>query len=63
MRNYRFLLSLLCVLALVLPLAVSAQDATPEAMMDEMVIGQDMMSACPTPSNLPDTVNSARSSR
>ena len=42
--------------ALLLPLAVCAQDATPET-MDEMVIGQDMMSACPPPPSLPGTVN------
>ncbi len=49
MRNYRVLLTVLCVVVLALPLAVSAQD--------EMVMGQDMMSACPSPSNLPETVN------
>lgn len=52
MRNYRFLLTLLCVAAFVLPFSVSAQDA-----MSEMVMGQDMMSACPAPTNLPETVN------
>ncbi len=57
MRTYKFVFAVLCVAALLLPLAVSAQDATPEATMEEMVIGQDMMSACPTPSNLSGTVN------
>lgn len=52
MRKYRFLLTFLCVVVLALPLTVSAQDT-----MSEMVMGQDMMSACPTPSNLPETVN------
>ena len=56
MRNYKLLLSLLLVIALVLPFAVFAQDATPE-MMGEMVIGQDMMMTCAAPTNLPATVN------
>ena len=59
MRNYKLLLSLLLVTALVLPFTAFAQDATPEATMgmDELVIGQDMMAACPSPMNLPDTIN------
>ncbi len=59
MRNYKLLLSLVLVTALVLPFTAFAQDATPEATMgmDELVIGQDMMAACPSPMNLPDTIN------
>ncbi len=58
MRNTKILLSLLLVTALVMPFAAFAQDATPEAtMMGELVIGQDMMAACPAPMNLPDTIN------
>ncbi|MCC6802660.1 MAG: ABC transporter substrate-binding protein [Anaerolineae bacterium] len=51
MRKYRFIFTLLCVAALVLPVSVSAQDT-----MSDMIMGQDMVSACPTPSNLPETV-------
>ncbi len=59
MRNYKLLLSLLLVTALVLPFTAFAQDATPEATMDmgELVIGQDMMAACPAPMNLPAAVD------
>lgn len=59
MRNYRFLLTLLCVFALMLPFVATAQDATEEATAEtgEMIIGQDMLSACAAPANLPETVN------
>jgi branched-chain amino acid transport system substrate-binding protein len=41
----------MCVFALALPFAVSGQDAE-----SEMLIGQDMMSACAAPANLPENV-------
>ncbi len=53
MRSYKWVLALLCAVAVLAP--VYAQDATPE--MTPMVMGQDMMSACAAPTNLPSTVN------
>lgn len=42
---------------LALPFAAFAQEATPEAMTGDLLIGQDIAEACPVPSNLPETVN------
>ena len=56
MRNYN-LCSLCCVLRA--SAAARGERAGRHAGSDDgrMVMGQDMMSACPTPSNLPETVN------
>lgn len=58
MRRKLVLLSL--VFVLLVPSALLAQDATDEAMggvdVGDLVIGQDIVEACPTPANLPETV-------
>lgn len=51
------LVSGLLILLIVMPTLALAQDATPEAVSGELVIGQDIMEACPDPANLPETVN------
>ncbi len=56
MRKTKGLVSLLLAVALVLPLAVSAQDATPEVGGD-LLIGQDIITQCATPANLPASVS------
>jgi branched-chain amino acid transport system substrate-binding protein len=63
MRNFKVLFFLVCLMALVLPLGVFAQDATEEPteemteMSGEMLMGQDMMAQCADPASLPETVN------
>ncbi|HVU11410.1 MAG TPA: ABC transporter substrate-binding protein [Phototrophicaceae bacterium] len=58
MRNTKFVLALLLVLIMVAPLAVFAQDATPEATASSTpIMGQDMLKACPDPTNVSGTVN------
>ncbi|MEP7292270.1 MAG: ABC transporter substrate-binding protein, partial [Chloroflexota bacterium] len=59
MRSTKVLLSFLLVIALVVPFAAFAQDATPEAtmeMMSDPVMGQDIIAICAAPAALPETV-------
>ncbi len=60
MRNSKFILALLMVLIVVMPFAVYAQGATPEATAEATsapIMGQDMMQECVTPTKVTGTVN------
>ncbi len=56
MRNTKFVLALICVLSVLLPLAVQAQDAVSEATATP-VMGQDMLATCAAPGSLAGTIN------
>jgi len=54
MRKTKLVLVVLCLIAVLVPFAAQAQDATAEA---TPVIGQDMMASCAAPASLSGTIN------